>query len=298
MAVTDFSEIEDAERERNYITRGGHLEPDSPESKVQEQRESSMLMVVYTSISDIPSSPKEPTVEDSQMRVEESKFGEPLPSTKTRESEYRARNSYAPVISAAQPAGDISAILARMNGQHKGHQAPLQPQPPAAPAPALTGLQAILAQFSGNNSGQQQNSQFQAGQQQAAAPGFNLAATLANMAPTQQPYQAQPNPGTSQPGHVDLQAILAQINGTQQRASQAPAMQGFAFDQTSNSYPADNDRKRQFDGNEPDDYGKGKKMRGEIGKEKRPFYGQKTLPCKYFQEGKCRKGDECTFLHE
>ena len=28
------------------------------------------------------------------------------------------------------------------------------------------------------------------------------------------------------------------------------------------------------------------------------YHGPPRLPCKFWQEGKCRKGDECTYLHE
>lgn len=48
------------DRARNYIKRGGTQEPTSPETKAQEHREATTLMVFYTSLADIPPSPKEP----------------------------------------------------------------------------------------------------------------------------------------------------------------------------------------------------------------------------------------------
>ena len=244
--------------------------------------------MVYTSLSDIPLSPREPPFEDSQMRVEENKFGEPSPLTKQRESEYRAGPSHPPAQPGTQPMPDLSAILARITKPQQ--QAQVQPQQPN-PAPALASIQAVIAQFSNSSNTQQQAPQY---------PNPNLAAAFAKPTqpnPVHQQYQPQPNPGPVQ-GQVDLQAILAQINGAPQMAPQAPPMQGFGYAQNPNTMPLDNDRKRQFDNNDQDEYGKGKKMRGEVGKEKKPFYGVKTLPCRFFQEGKCRKGDECTFIHE
>ena len=234
------------------------------------------------------------------MRVEENKFGEPTPLTKAREKEYRERSSRSDAQPPAQPMPDIAGILAKLKGQTKATQQAQVQLPPVAPTPAAIDLQKLLGSFSNSSNSQQQMPPYYIGQQQSVAPNINLATPFVNPAQQNsvpQPYQPQPNLAPALPVQIDLEKILAQVNGLSQPAPQAPSAPGFGFPQNPNTLPVDNDRKRQFEGNDQDDYGKGKKIRGEPGKEKKPYY-VKTLPCRFFQEGKCRKGDECTFIHE
>ena len=74
--------IEEEERGRNYISRGGILEPKSDENKAAEQREATTLMVFYTSLADIPPSPREPSSEDFEPAEPEVPFGEPAEITR------------------------------------------------------------------------------------------------------------------------------------------------------------------------------------------------------------------------
>ena len=78
----DFSLIESEERERNCSTRGGLVEVKSRERAVQEQRELSTLMVVYTGMGDIPPSPREPLDPYSGEYSQELMFGDPSEKTK------------------------------------------------------------------------------------------------------------------------------------------------------------------------------------------------------------------------
>ena len=83
----DFSLIEREERERNCNTRGGLVEVKSHERAIQEQRELSTLMVVYTSLADIPSSPREPSDPYTGEQSQELEFGPPSEKTKVVEFE-------------------------------------------------------------------------------------------------------------------------------------------------------------------------------------------------------------------
>lgn len=78
----DFGLIEREERERNCSTRGGLVEVKSQERAVHEQRELSTLMVVYTSIADVPPSPREPSDPYTGEQSQELSFGPPDEKTK------------------------------------------------------------------------------------------------------------------------------------------------------------------------------------------------------------------------
>lgn len=80
--VVDFSVVEPDELERNYTSKGGKAEIKSNERAVQEQRELNTLMVVYTTLSDIPFTPREPPDPFSGEVVDEQTFGDPTEETR------------------------------------------------------------------------------------------------------------------------------------------------------------------------------------------------------------------------
>lgn len=82
--MVDFNVIEKSELERNYTTRGGRIDVESEEKAVQEERERSKLLVIYTSLSDTPSSPREPAEPYSGEQASEKSFGIPNPEHFTK----------------------------------------------------------------------------------------------------------------------------------------------------------------------------------------------------------------------
>lgn len=71
------TDLPSEDRARNFIKRGGTQEPTSPEKKAQEHREATTLMVFYTSLADVPPSPKEPPPpSDDEIVPDEQAFGE------------------------------------------------------------------------------------------------------------------------------------------------------------------------------------------------------------------------------
>jgi hypothetical protein len=64
------------------VSRGGMKEPESLEKGVQEQRETTTLMVVYSDPSDAPRTPREGPDLFSGEKVEQLPFGSPWDITK------------------------------------------------------------------------------------------------------------------------------------------------------------------------------------------------------------------------
>lgn len=82
--MIDFSVIDKDQLERSCSTRGGTKEVESHEKVVQEERERSKLLVIYTSLSDIPSSPREPAEPYTGEQTTEKDFGSPNPESVTK----------------------------------------------------------------------------------------------------------------------------------------------------------------------------------------------------------------------
>ena len=77
LPAIDFSDLPADELAKNSTSRGGKAEIISSEREAQDQRESNTLMVVYSTHSDIPPSPREPSDPFSGEQKQEVSFGPP-----------------------------------------------------------------------------------------------------------------------------------------------------------------------------------------------------------------------------
>ncbi len=281
----DFGVIDEEARTGSYIRRGGTEQPESAEREAQDLREQTTLMVVYALPSDVPPTPKEPPAagdEDDYTPV--TFFGEPEEKTRQCEKQY-----YEQVRASSQqtatPTSDLNAIL---NLMKQNQQQPAQQPAYNTFAPQPT-------------------------PQQQPAQGVDISKILAVMS-QMQPAQPQAQPVVpaqpqQQGGQVNLAALLAQMQGQTQSAQPAQTLP-YGYTGNPNPYPGtDTDYSRKHGRNEStaeyDDYAWKKKKAasgsgvagGSTGSAK-PHPKAKTVICKFWQEGKCKKGDDCTFIHE
>lgn len=297
----DFAE----EQSRNFARYGGgKLKPKSEERAKREYYEANNLMVVYAHPSDIPPNPREPS---------DPYNGEPVTSTKTiavPEEIYtvRARQrkagqnplfSQTPTPQAQVPGFDLSKLSSFLNTQQ---HAPPVPQPqPAQPPLSNNMLSNLLASLSQNK------------------PTPPLAALPPQFAPPPLP-QKPPMPPQPPPGQPDLAAILAQITGSHQPqhppSSEMPAYNFAAASASASAPPTtmgyqpsgvyENPERKQWresaggnaSGSGAGGAGPSDAFGTRDGAKRTTNPNYKTRTCKYWLEGRCQKGDDCTYKHE
>lgn len=275
----------------NPIKVGGPVKPTSPSSELQNKHELEAVMATYTSKADRPPTPKEPDDDegDFEPAEPETPFGEPSEKLRQREKEYLDRQQrlrpgnglFTPGNPQVQ-SGEIGADLQLFFQRHSQQHQPNQPTPPPGGATGGHTNPALLAsvqQIKQQLTGQTPQTQYQQPAQNAGpVAGFDLAAILAAVQQQQQQQQVQLQP-------------------------QAPALPLGLSSHPSSFIAAPDDPSRKHaraDSNDYDDSsrkgGNKKKKGGLSGDQTRP-YNYKTMICTFWEQGKCLKGDKCTYLH-
>jgi hypothetical protein len=290
-AEVDFTYLEDpslgddSPHKTNSPKFGGSLKPESRSAEAQDRYEQDTLMAIYTSKADRPSTPKEPTEdEDFEPAEPEIPFGEPTELTREREKAYRARQ----VRTVSQPSIDLNVLAQAMATQQRPQQ---------QPAGLTPELQRALGMFT-------QPTQPTAVPQAAPAQGVNLQAILQSVlgqqmqGQTQQPLYPAATTETAPYTQNNLSALLASMQQPTQAASTANVLP-LGIGGNPNPFPSGfEDPSRKHARNESDgddDHGRkggNKKKKGES----KP-YNYKTQTCTFWQQGKCLKGDSCTYRH-
>ncbi|KAF9891913.1 hypothetical protein FE257_002876 [Aspergillus nanangensis] len=302
----DIEDIED--RNRNFTKRAGTVQADSPERIAQDHREATTLMVFYTSPADVPPTPKEPPpVESEESAPEVVSFGELPDHVKARQDRYFAvanpQRAPPPQQAPQNPSFDISNLLKLIQNAPQ-QPPPQQSTPPPAPQPApqapMSDLERTISMFRQQPTqpapSLAQMPQFPAMGQPPATQGIDFQKILSAMNPQAQMPQPTALPQTqSQPTvSPNLAAIISQLSNPNAQVNPNPS-------QPPNTYE-DPERKRMregggYDGHHDDGYGYPKRNKFNSAPNKRhPKAG--LVACRYWAEGRCRKGDECTYRHD
>lgn len=286
---------------------------ESIEKPIREQHEANTLMVFYTDPNDIPPTPKEPIELPGDEMDTMKDFGAPQGAVVERAARIvrdaaasSAATQFDQQATASPAVPDISAILAALNPQHTQAQS----QQPSASQNPMLDLQKLLANFAPPPP-LQMTQQVQPSSSQAALPP-NIASIMANLQPQVGPasqipqHQQQQYAAPADPNAANLAALFSQISQAHPNAN-GFGMNGFPGlppsqsinqqQQGQSQYPYENEERRRWrEANDDQGYDAEKQQGG--GKKKREWKDKKyTLPCKYFSQGKCQKGDKCTYLH-
>jgi hypothetical protein len=328
-SLVDFSNVPEDERSRNYERFGGYQKVDSAERTVQDNHEANTLMVHYLAKSDIPPTPREPADPFSGSHVETIQIGYP------DEGEWllkRLRENPPPQAApAVAPQLDLSALLAKITPQLQQAGAA-----PSAPMPDLSGLQNILSSVPAAAPQPEPTQQQQAytwPQQQTASASASApapapeqpatrsleeilaelsGATVPVAAPAPPPAMLQPPPpSTTAPTQAhpssEVTALMAALlQGAQQNGTPTPASADnpYAAYAAYAAPPPNTDGQQDYSTYYSGGYGNAATSAGiTAGDQSKPKWKgnaskKYTHPCRFWKEGKCRKGDTCTFRHD
>lgn len=298
----DFSVVDAEERQRNFAPfGGGKLEPESAERSIRERYEADTLIVFYADTNDVPPNPREPSDPYNGKNVDNfKKIGRPEEkwAIRARQKKIGSPQNYKVPQPATQnnaaPGFDLSKLTNYANNlpiqQPNNYQPSMQ-----APPPNNDAINSILASLK-----QAQPNQGTPPLPTMAGYGssYSAPASIMNIFPTQQPGQ----PPSGQP---DLAAILAQIQQTQPVAApQPPPMGGYSYNAPGaipnmTSYPPQMQQPPVYENPERKQWRDGggdssMKLRRQTPGQN-PYY--RTKVCKYWQEGRCQKGDQCSYRH-
>lgn len=286
-----------------YTKTGGLDVPDSESRAAQDKYEQGKLMTVWSTSRPQPSSPPEPSGDEEEENFEPCRdFGEPSqPHIRQREQHYlaRVRQLYQAPQSAQQsaPVQDLSALLANIQAQtrppttsqdyQRGFdmsqhgQLSLPLPPPLIPGFHGVDFNALLA----------------------AQQGFH-ASTSTSLPPPPPPALGQQLATATPAVTPDIQALLANFAQNSATGPNKPLLSGSG---NPNALPLGmGGSKSTFSGMpsfpaDSDSHGKKEKKKGSkvpIDEKTGLPLNYKTQVCTYWLEGKCAKGEACTYKHE